>query len=185
MEKPADRTKQVGPAGDPCRSYPSQLASIRFTYEHERWALMMASTASTMAVRLCTCSCPWACVSVGHAQSQVCGRRRASANIHSTRQAAGRQAGSMSPIAMRQRVRGLHATPHNTPLVKSHTDHATCLNVTPTNAQPFPPAPPHPNVPQNPLSQYKQPCIRAKRVSSIQLDWSYWSTASFHFSFFC
>lgn len=30
-----------------------------------------------------------------------------------------------------------------------------------------------PRLPQNPLSQYKQPCIRAKRVSSIQLDWSY------------
>lgn len=43
-----------------------------------------------MAVGLCTCSCFWVCVSVGHAQSQVCGRRRASANIHSARQTAGR-----------------------------------------------------------------------------------------------
>lgn len=45
MEKPADRTKHAGLAGAACRSYPNQLASIGFTYEHERWALKMASTA--------------------------------------------------------------------------------------------------------------------------------------------
>lgn len=79
--------------------------------------------------------CSWVCASVGHAQSQVCGRRRASANIHSAR-----QAGSTSPVAMRQRVRGLHATPYNTPRLKkkSHKPrhracgmpslHSHCLN---------------------------------------------------------
>lgn len=44
MEKPADRTEQARPAGVACRSYLDQLTSIRFTYEHERWALTMAST---------------------------------------------------------------------------------------------------------------------------------------------
>lgn len=45
MEKPGDRTKQAGPAGAACRSYPIHLASIGYTSEHERWALKIASTA--------------------------------------------------------------------------------------------------------------------------------------------
>ena len=45
MENPGDRTKQARPAGAACCSYHNQLASIGFTYEHERWALTIASTA--------------------------------------------------------------------------------------------------------------------------------------------
>lgn len=94
MEKPADRTKQAGPAGAACRFYPDQLASIGFTYEHERWALTMASTAVRWRwgcvrarVFLSVCECQ-ACPKPSVRQAEGIGQ-------HPQRSAGSRQAGRL------------------------------------------------------------------------------------------
>lgn len=147
MEKPVDRTKQAIPAGAACRSYPIQLASIGYTSEHEHWALMIAS----MAVQW-----RWGCARarVPECVCQACPKpsvwQMEGISLHPQHwQAAGRQAGSMSPIDMQQRVQGLHATPHNTPPPENshkprHTEHATCLNSPQLfpSSQPSTPRPP-------------------------------------------
>ncbi|KAK9540889.1 hypothetical protein VZT92_003309 [Zoarces viviparus] len=76
MEKPADRTKQVGPNWGRLPFLSDQLASIGFTYEHERWALTIGKHGSTMAmVGLCACSCVPECVRVsGMPKAKCCGR---------------------------------------------------------------------------------------------------------------
>lgn len=128
MEKPADRTEQARPAGVACRSYLDQLTSIRFTHEHERWALTMASTVVRWRwscvralVFLSVCKC-WACPKPSVQQAEGIGQ-------HPQRSTGNRQAGSMSPIAMRQR--GFHATPHQK-MQQTRTQHATCIYFTPT-----------------------------------------------------
>lgn len=66
MEKPRDRTRQGGQLWVACRTYPDQFTSIRFTHEHERWALTMVSTAwqsgcvhASVFLSVCECrACP-------------------------------------------------------------------------------------------------------------------------------
>lgn len=118
MENPGDRTKQARPAGAACCSYHNQLASIGFTYEHERWALTIASTAVRWrwgCVRARVSECVWV-------SGMPKAKYAAGGGHRPTSTALGRQqAGSMSPIAMRQRLWAMHATPHNTPPKKTPT----------------------------------------------------------------
>lgn len=121
MEKPADRTKQARPARVACRSYLGQLTSIRFTYEHERWALTMASTAvrwrwncvrALVFLSVCECrACPKPSVRPVKGIGQ-----------HPQRSAGSRQAGRLD-------VAHSHATKRiscNTPIEKSNNRHTAC-----------------------------------------------------------
>ena len=97
MEKPADRTKQAGPPGAACRFYPGVHRIYRRT-----WALGTHDGKHVVWWRwgcVYVLVCSWVCASVGHAQSRVCGRQRASANIHSARQAADRLESRATPSA--------------------------------------------------------------------------------------
>lgn len=178
MEKPVDRTKQAGPAGAACRSYPDQMASIGFTYEHERWALTMAST----VVRwrwVCTCSCVPECVQVSGMPKAMCaeGRGHQPTSTALGRQQAGRLHVAHSHATQSARIacNNTRHTPSKIPQTWSHRAcnmpwvHSHYLSPNSSHL----PIPLPLDFPQNQLSQYKQPCIRAKRVSSIQLDWSY------------
>lgn len=123
MEKPADRTEQARPAGVACRSYLDQLTSIRFTYEHERWALTMASTVVRWRwscvralVFLSVCKC-WACPKPSVQQAEGIGQ-------HPQRSTGNRQAGRLD-------VAHSHATKRiscNTPS-KNPTNPDTACNM--------------------------------------------------------
>lgn len=179
MEKPKGRKSKRGATWSRLASlprYPSDLPT-NMSVGHSRWA-RTADGGGVVCMLVCSvfqsvCECR-ACPEPRAWQAEGIGR-------HPQRSAAVRHRRAELDVASShaRRAQGLHATPHNMPpLVEKNNPltqsmHHAFTSLTRSRSPvccPHQPSllPPSPSpLVKNHFSQYKQPCIRAKRVSSV------------------